>query len=113
MQKLQSEQQYEQFISEDKLTMLVVKADWCPDCHFIDPFMPELMEKYSDFTFVEVDRDEFPDLCDRLHVMGIPSFIAFKQGKELVRYVNKLRKTKEEIERFFTQARAVAEEVSK
>lgn len=32
--------------------------------------------------------------------MGIPSFIAYKEGKEVARLVNKLRKTKNEIQAF-------------
>jgi len=32
-----------------------------------------------------------------LDILGIPSFVAFDQGKEIGRFVSKLRKTKEEI----------------
>jgi hypothetical protein len=35
-------------------------------------------------------------------VFGIPSFIAFENGKELGRFVSKDRKTQEEIERFIS-----------
>lgn len=40
------------------------------------------------------------DLCIDLNILGIPSFIAFKNGKEVARYVNKLRKTQEQIQDF-------------
>ena len=40
------------------------------------------------------------DLCKELDIMGIPSFVAFENGKETGRFVSKLRKTKEEIEQF-------------
>jgi hypothetical protein len=36
--------------------------------------------------------------------MGIPSFVAYVEGKELTRYVNKLRKSREEIEHFLQSA---------
>ncbi|KYC58771.1 hypothetical protein B4098_2463 [Heyndrickxia coagulans] len=75
-------------------------ADWCPDCRFLDPFMPEIEEAYSDYTFVHVDRDKFLDLCADLDVYGIPSFVAFRDGKEIGRFVSKDRKTKEEVEKF-------------
>ena len=77
-------------------------ADWCPDCRFIDPFMPEVVEKFSTYSFVKVDRDKFLDLCIELGVIGIPSFVAYENGVELGRFVSKDRKTQEEIENFIT-----------
>ena len=62
--------------------------------------MGEIEEKFSDFTFVSVDRDQFIDLCSQLEVFGIPSFIAFENGEETGRFVSKDRKSKEEIEAF-------------
>lgn len=80
--------------------MFVFSADWCPDCRFIDPFMPEVEAKYEQFTFYYVDRDKFIDLCVQLDVFGIPSFIAYNNGQESGRFVNKDRKTQEQIEAF-------------
>jgi thiol-disulfide isomerase/thioredoxin len=94
--------------------MAVFKAVWCKDCHFIDPFMPEVERKYADkLTFVHIDRDELPDLCEKYNILGIPSFIAFVEGQELIRFVSKLRKTREEIEEFMDRAIAVADSVKK
>lgn len=98
MNKLQSLEQFEQLKNE--ATIFVFSAGWCPDCHFIDPFMPEVIEKYSEYQFVEVDRDQFLDLCIDLGITGIPSFIAYEKGEELGRFVSKDRKTQEEIENF-------------
>lgn len=99
MKKLESMEQFEQFKNEGK-HIFMFSADWCPDCRFIDPFLPEIQEKYQEYTFIYVDRDEFIDLCGQVDVFGIPSFIAYENGKELGRFVSKDRKTKEEIEKF-------------
>ncbi|MFJ8066116.1 thioredoxin family protein [Psychrobacillus sp. NPDC096426] len=99
MQNLSSLEQFEQLKQGEKVVFKFT-ADWCPDCHFIDPFMGELEDKFSNFTFVSVDRDEFIDLCGQLDVFGIPSFIVFENGFEKGRFVSKDRKTKEEIESF-------------
>lgn len=77
-------------------------AAWCVDCRFIEPALPEIEAKFTDYTFIHVDRDQFIDLCQQLDVYGIPSFIAFENGKELGRFVSKDRKTQEEIEAFIT-----------
>lgn len=62
--------------------------------------LPEIEADFTEYTFVYVDRDEFIDLCSDLDIFGIPSFIVFKEGNELGRFVSKDRKTKEEIENF-------------
>ncbi len=114
MEKIQSEAAFHEEIASAKPTVAVFKASWCPDCRFIEPFMPEVEEAYADrLRFIEVDRDEFADLCDRYNVLGIPSFIAFRQGEELIRFVSKLRKTREEIEQFLDRAVEVAKAMAK
>ena len=80
--------------------VLFFTADWCPDCRFIKPAMPEIEQDFSDYTFYEVDRDENIDLADELNVFGIPSFIVYDNGKEIGRFVNKDRKTKQQVEDF-------------
>ena len=101
MQNLQSIEQFEQY-KNGETTIFLFSAAWCKDCVFIDPFMPEVIEKFSNLRFVKIDRDQFIDLCIELDVFGIPSFIAFKEGQELARFVSKDRKTQEEIEQFLT-----------
>ena len=80
--------------------VLFFTADWCPDCRFIKPAMPEIEQDFSDYPFYEVDRDENIDLAAELNVFGIPSFIVYDNGKEIGRFVNKDRKTKQQVEDF-------------
>lgn len=80
--------------------VLFFTAGWCPDCRFIKPAMPEIERDFSDYTFYEVDRDENIDLAAELNVFGIPSFIVYDNGKEIGRFVNKDRKTKQQVEDF-------------
>jgi thiol-disulfide isomerase/thioredoxin len=99
MKKLESMDQFEQMKNEGQ-HIFMFSADWCPDCRVIEPILPEVEEKFSDYTFVYVDRDEYIDLCGQLDIFGIPSFIAFRDGEESGRFVSKDRKTQEEIENF-------------
>ena len=82
--------------------VLMFTADWCPDCQFIKPAMPEVEKDSADFKFYAVDRDENLDLATELNVMGIPSFIAYRDGQEIGRFVNKDRKTKQQVEDFLS-----------
>ncbi|GGI40443.1 thioredoxin family protein [Mammaliicoccus stepanovicii] len=98
MKQLTSIEEFKALIKDPTIVMFT--ASWCPDCHFIDPDLPALEEKYNHYQFISVDRDEFIDLCQEVGVMGIPSFIAYDNEVELGRYVGKERKTIPEISAF-------------
>ncbi|MBO0438909.1 thioredoxin family protein [Candidatus Enterococcus ikei] len=87
------------FVAEGK-SVFFFTADWCGDCRFIKPVMPEIEAAFPDFRFIEVDRDKFMELASEWNIFGIPSFVVTNDGKELGRLVNKDRKTKEEITTF-------------
>lgn len=78
-------------------------ADWCGDCRFIKPQMPEIENDFTAWRFIEVDRDKYIDVAAEWNIFGIPSFVVIKDGKELGRLVNKDRKTKQEIEDFLNR----------
>ncbi|MFD9625102.1 thioredoxin family protein [Peribacillus muralis] len=99
MENLKTVDQYDALKNEGKHIFLF-SAAWCVDCRVIEPFMPEIEQKFPDFTFIHVDRDEFIDVCAANDVFGIPSFIGYNNGKELGRYVSRDRKTQEQIEEF-------------
>lgn len=106
MKKLETEAQFYTQLEKEK-TVFVFYADWCPDCRVIDPILPELEEAFKEITFIMVDRDEFIDLCIKYDIYGIPSFLAYDQGKEIARFVSKDRKTYKEIEAFLTKVKQV------
>lgn len=112
MQLLTSEEQFQEAIASEQPTIIVFKADWCKDCVYINPFMPDVVKQYSDrLRFYQIDVDQLPDLCSELNILGIPSFATFKNGKELIRFVNKQRKFREEIELFLDRSIAVADAI--
>ncbi len=102
MENIKSIEQFKETIKKD-VTIAVFSADWCPDCVVIKPILPEIEEEYSNYQFVYVDRDELIELCQEVDIFGIPSFLAFKDGEEIGRYVNKERKTKEQIVSFLEE----------
>lgn len=82
--------------------VLFFTADWCPDCRFIKPALPEIEHDFADYTFYTVDRDENVDLAADLNIFGIPSLVVYDGGKEVGRLVNKDRKTKQQLEDFLS-----------
>ncbi|UHA74615.1 thioredoxin family protein [Paenibacillus sp. 481] len=110
MEKVQTVARFQEVIAQSTTVVTVFKTSWCPDCHFIDPFMPELEAHYAGTaTFYEIDAESLVDVAQEYNVMGIPSFVAFHNGKETIRFVNKLRKTRPEIEQFVDRAIAVSD----
>ncbi|MED3687560.1 thioredoxin family protein [Peribacillus butanolivorans] len=99
MENLQTLEQYDVLKNEGKHIFLF-SATWCGDCRVIEPIMPEIEAKFPEFMFIYVDRDKYIDVCVANDVFGIPSFIAYDNGKELGRFVSKDRKTQEQIEEF-------------
>ncbi|MFC7320283.1 thioredoxin family protein [Halobacillus campisalis] len=96
---LETDGQLKELINEKK-TVLLFSAQWCPDCRVIEPILPEVEGKFSDWTFVYVDRDQFIHICAENDIFGIPSFLAFDEGEEVGRFVSKEAKTQKEIEDF-------------
>ena len=99
MKALQSVEEFHELKNEGRVVFMF-SAGWCPDCTFIEPVLPEIEESYPEYTFVEVNRDEFMELAQQHDIFGIPSFLVFAEGEELGRFVSKDRKTKEQIMEF-------------
>ena len=81
-------------------TVFFFTTDWCGDCRFIKPFLPEIEAENPEFTFLEVDRDQYMAVGKEWDVYGIPSLIVLENGQEIGRYVNRDRKTKSQINDF-------------
>lgn len=104
MNKIHTKEQFEEVLKEKGIHMFLFSAPWCADCVYIKPFMSALEKKFSgSMDFYELDRDECLDLAIELGIMGIPSFIAYKDGKQISSFISSLRKTKEEIEAYFEE----------
>lgn len=100
MKQLTSLEEFENIYNEKGTHVFVFSADWCPDCMFIKPFLPRLIDKYKEYDFIYVDYNKFEALAQRWNIMGIPSFVVVEDGKETRRFVSKLRKSEKEIDDF-------------
>lgn len=99
MKNPKSYEEISEYILKGKVVLLFT-ADWCGDCHYIAPFLPELEKEFSAFRWLQIKQENFPVLYEKWNIYGIPSLVVFENGKEIDRLVNKKRKTKAEIELF-------------
>ena len=51
---------------------------------------------------MSVDRDQFIDICVQNDILGIPSFLIFKEGQLLGSYIGK-EKSIDQIDQFLSQ----------
>lgn len=88
---------------QEKKQVFFFSADWCGDCRYIKPFLPDIEADNPEFQFVLVDRDEYLEVAQEWNVFGIPSLVVLEDGKEIGRFVSRDRKTKEEINDFLAE----------
>ena len=94
------------YVNDGEKTVFFFTAEWCGDCRFIQPFLPEIEGENPDYRFIQVDRDAYLDLAKEWDVYGIPSLVVLEKGQEIGRLVNRDRKTKSQINEFLAGIRA-------
>ena len=63
-------------------------ADWCGPCRMVAPAVEALARSRAGSVVVlKVDTDRSPALSERLGIRGIPTLIAFRNGRETGRHV--------------------------
>ncbi|MCC7161846.1 MAG: thioredoxin [Anaerolineae bacterium] len=93
-------------VSDADFETIVMKADkpavvdfwaaWCGPCRMIAPFVEELAAEFGDRAVVaKMDTDANPITPTKFGILGIPTLIFFKDGKEVDRLVGVPRKPKE------------------
>ncbi|WP_169713656.1 thioredoxin family protein [Paludifilum halophilum] len=90
---------FNHFISEGQKVVEFI-AGWCVDCKRIAFSMPAWEEEYTSFRFGEIDVDEAREIAESRDVKGVPTFIAFRDGREIGRLHSKEAKKEENIEAF-------------
>lgn len=80
---------FETLVMQSPLPTLVdFWAPWCVPCRTLSPVVEELGREYAGHLRVaKVNTDENPVWAGRLGIMGIPTLILFKRGREVDRVV--------------------------
>jgi thioredoxin 1 len=68
-------------------------ADWCGPCKEMKPIFEELAEDCKDkYSFKSINFDKVPDIAANYQVTSLPTFIVFKDGKVLDKFLGKQSK---------------------
>lgn len=82
MQPITTKEQFDTIINSGDEVLVKFQAGWCPDCRRMDMFIDPIVEKYNNYTWYDVNRDELPEVAEQYEVMGIPSLLIFKDGQK-------------------------------
>lgn len=80
---------FEQVILQaDRPAIVDLWAEWCGPCHMIAPAVQDLAAEYDGRAIVaKLNVDENQQTASQLGIMGIPTLLYFKNGKEVDRQV--------------------------
>jgi len=84
-----TDETFQKEVLESSLPALVdFWAPWCGPCRMVSPIIEELAGEYDGKAVVaKVNTDENAATPGKYGVMGIPTMIIFKEGKEVERMV--------------------------
>ena len=83
MKIIESVQEYDKILAENKSVLVDFYADWCGPCKMAGPVVEALAGIHTGVKFVKVNVDNNPDIAQRYGIMSIPTMIAFKNGEQV------------------------------
>ena len=84
-----------EFIDKKGFVLLELGASWCRPCQVMAPAFKGVEEEFKgEVRLCHIDVDEAEDLAARFAPEGIPTFIFYKDGKELGRIIGYRQKNK-------------------
>ena len=84
-----SDNDLERVIRDAEVPVLVdFYADWCGPCKMMAPVLDEMARELAGTALVtKLDTDRNPTMAVRYSIRGIPTLIAFHEGREVTRHV--------------------------
>lgn len=83
IQRVNGVEEYLKALEENKNRLVVLKvfAPWCRSCRALEPKVQRLAMEFQQVKFLEMNYEENKQLCWRLGVSAMPTFI-FYRGEE-------------------------------
>lgn len=100
MERIQTEEQFQQLIQRDQYTVMKFDTTWCPDCKNLDRFIGDIIEENTDKEFYAMDAEKFQPLAEANEVRGIPSLLVFRNGEKVAHLHSKFAKTPTQVREY-------------
>ena len=86
---LLTDKNFREEVLESKIPVLVdFWASWCPPCKMTEPTIQELAQNLDGvIKIAKINVDQNPISASEYQIMGVPTFIIFRNGNEIARRV--------------------------
>jgi thioredoxin 1 len=76
-----------------RLVIVDMWAEWCGPCKIMEPVLEEVAQEHGEkLKVVKINIDQNQETPIRFNVMNIPTFLFFKDGKEVDRIIGAVPK---------------------
>ncbi|PTJ50005.1 thiol reductase thioredoxin [Staphylococcus simulans] len=103
MEAIKTREDFDKIIESNEPVIIKFEAGWCPDCRAMDMWIDPIVEKYNDYKWYNVNRDELEDVAQDYEVIGIPSLLVFKNGEKTAHLHSANAKSPEQVEDFLSE----------
>jgi len=83
-----------EFINQDKPVLIDFFATWCGPCQTMSPILKQVKDELGDKVIIlKVDVDKNAAIVSKFQVRGVPTFVLFKNGKQVWKQAGLISKT--------------------
>lgn len=80
---VENNEDFQALLQAEKPVVVKLHAAWCGACEEMTPVFHELAQQLPGITFAELDIDKVPQIAKEYNIRGVPTFLMFKDGKEM------------------------------